>query len=222
MGGREGGTSDESAVAIVLVLLRGAAQPACVRLLLHRRPSSGRSAVRVGRVRRRCERRLAALTLPTPLDVDALFADLAEQRGRAIEILLVDTPVSGPCALWVSLQDKDYVLVERGTDPLHRDQMKLHEWAHMVSGHRGTLSRSDEWSGRLLPDLDPAMVKMVLGRRTYSEEEEIEAEMMASMVLAVSTLSHPGVPVPRQPFEGERGHLLDALTRAMEGQGRDH
>ncbi len=178
--------------------------------------------MQVGRMRRRCERRLAAMTLPTPLDVDALFTDLAQRRGRAIEILLVDTPVSGPCALWVSLQDKDYVLVERGTDPLHRNQMKLHEWAHMVCGHRGTLSRSDQWSGRLLPDLDPAMVKMVLGRRTYSEEEEIEAEMLASMVLAISTVLRPDVPVPRQPFEGERGRHLDALTRALEGRGSDH
>ncbi len=222
MGGRKRGTSDQGTAGAVPLVLGAPAQPGFVRLLLHRRAPARRPAVQVGRMRRRCERRLAALTLPTPLDVDALFTDLAQRRGRAIEILLVDTPVSGPCALWVSLQDKDYVLVERGTDPLHRNQMKLHEWAHMVCGHRGTLSRSDQWSGRLLPDLDPAMVKMVLGRRTYSEEEEIEAEMLASMVLTISTVLRPDVPVPRQPFEGERGRHLDALTRALEGRGSDH
>ena len=218
MGGRERERSDDGVVATVLVVLRATAQPACVR-----RPRlwpGGGPAMRVGRLRRRCRRRLAALALPAPLDVDALFADLAQRRGRDIEILLVDTPVSGPCALWVSLQNKDYVLVERGTDPLHQDQMKLHEWAHMVCGHRGTLASSDEWSSTVLPDLDPAMVKMVLGRKTYSQDEEIEAELMASMVLAVTTAPRPDVPAPRQPFEDERGRDLDALTRALEGRGR--
>jgi hypothetical protein len=171
-------------------------------------------------MRRRCARLLHSLALPTPLDVDALFADLAARRGRAIEILLVDTPVSGPCALWVSLRDRDYILVERGTDPLHRDHMKLHEWAHMVCGHRGMLTTTDQWTNRLLPDLDPAMVKLVLGRRSYSDVEEVEAELMASMVLAATAAHHPAVPSARQPFDGEGGHDLDALTRAMEGEER--
>ncbi len=177
--------------------------------------------MRVGQIRRRCERRLAHMRLPSPLDVDALFDDLATQRGRAIEIVLVDTPIAGPCALWVALPDRDYVMVERGTDPLHRDQMKMHEWAHMVCGHRGVLSSSEEWGSRLLPDLDPTIVKMVLGRRAYSEEEEAEAEMMASLVLALAP-GRPGrTPGPRQPFEDERGADLDALTNALEGRGRD-
>jgi hypothetical protein len=62
---------------------------------------------------------------------------------------------------------------------------------------------------------------MVLGRRAYSEEEEAEAEMMASLVLALAP-GRPGrTPGPRQPFEDERGADLDALTNALEGRGRD-
>jgi hypothetical protein len=166
------------------------------------------------KLRRRCQARLRDIALPTPFDLDVLFADLARRRGRAIEVLLVDTPISGPCALWVSMSDRDYVLIERGTDPLHRAQMQLHEWAHIVCEHRGALS-NDAWTRRLLPDLDPDMVRRVLGRRTYNDDEEAEAEMMASLVLAET--DGWGVPGPRQPFDGERGADLDALTRALEG-----
>jgi hypothetical protein len=91
----------------------------------------------------------------------------------------------------------------------------------MVCGHRGVLSTSDEWSGRLLPDIDPAVIKMVLGRRAYSEEEEAEAEMMASLVSTVAATQSGHVPLAQQPFEGQRGADLDALTSALEGRGRD-
>ena len=171
------------------------------------------------KLRVRCQARLRDIALPSPLDPETLFADLARSRGRAIEVLLVDTPISGPCALWVSMLDRDYILIERGTDPLHRAQMQLHEWAHIVCEHRGVLS-NDDWTRRLMPDLDPAMVQRVLGRRTYTDAEEAEAEMMASLVLAEA--GRRDVPNPRQPFEGERGRDLDALTRALEGRPDGH
>jgi hypothetical protein len=64
------------------------------------------------------------------------------------------------------------------------------------------------------------MVRQVLGRRTYNDDEEAEAEMMASLVLAEA--DRQGVPGLRQPFDGERGPDLDALTRTLEGPGRGH
>lgn len=171
--------------------------------------------MRVRTLRRRCEQILRDVAVPAPFTPESLFADLARRRGRPIEVHLVDTPVSGPCAAWISLADKDHVLVERGSDPLHRMHMLLHEWAHIVCGHRGVLSAVPDWS-RLLPDLDPAMVRQVLGRRSYTETEEAEAEMMASVILA-----HPDrrLPQPRQPFDGEVGPALETLTRALEGPG---
>lgn len=165
-------------------------------------------------LRRRCQERLDNMSLPDVLDIDVMFADLAQRRGRPIQVIEVDTPDTGPCALWVGLTDRDYILVERGTDPLHRDLLKLHEWAHIICGHRGTATADPALPPTLLPDLDPAMVQMVIGRRTYGADEEAEAEMLASMILARQRRTSTPV---GQPFDGERGDDLDALINTLDG-----
>jgi hypothetical protein len=93
--------------------------------------------------------------------------------------------------------------------------MKLHEWAHIVCDHQGHLSASADWTRQLLPNLDPAVVRRVLGRRTYTVEEEAEAEMLASLIL--TGIASAGRPASGQPFEGQHDRHLASLAYALEG-----
>lgn len=79
---------------------------------------------------------------------------------------------------------------ERVTPAFHQTHIVMHEIAHVLLGHRG---RAPAWQGvaRLLaPDLDPALIRLILGRGTYGAKEEEDAETLASLIL-----QQPGNPV---------------------------
>ncbi|MFF5081646.1 hypothetical protein ACFY36_31745 [Actinoplanes sp. NPDC000266] len=130
-------------------------------------------------LRRRCESRLRGVRVPDPFDLDTFCAEVAERRGRP----LIRRPVPGlsadaPCGLWIGTPEADHVFYDPGTSPLHAEHIVLHELAHILSGHSG----ADGSLARLFPDLDPATVGRVLGRAAYSDAQEREAEMMASLI----------------------------------------
>jgi hypothetical protein len=130
-------------------------------------------------LRRRCERRLRGIRIPSPFDLDAFCAEVSARRGRP----LIRRPVAGlsadaPCGLWIGTGTADHVFYDPGTSPLHAEHIVLHEVAHILSGHSG----ADGALSRLFPDLDPATVSRVLGRVSYTSAQEREAEMMASLI----------------------------------------
>ncbi|SNY55579.1 hypothetical protein SAMN05421748_116176 [Paractinoplanes atraurantiacus] len=124
--------------------------------------------------------------MPDPFDLDTFCAEVAERRGRP----LIRRPVPGlsadaPCGLWIGTPEADHVFYDPGTSPLHAEHIVLHELAHILSGHSGTGNESAGAGSartRLFPDLDPATVSRALGRAAYSDEQEREAEMMASLI----------------------------------------
>ena len=130
-------------------------------------------------LRWRSERRLRGLEVPSPFDLDTFCAELATRRGRP----LIRRPIPGlsadaPCGLWIATDRADHVFYDPGTSPLHAEHIVLHELAHMICGHSG----ADGSLARLFPDLDPATVRRVLGRVSYTTEQEREAEMLASLI----------------------------------------
>jgi hypothetical protein len=149
-------------------------------------------------LRRRCEERLRGIRIPSPFDLDAFCAEVEVRRGRP----LIRRPVPGlsaqaPCGLWIGTAEADHVFFDPGTSPLHAEHIVLHELAHILSGHSG----ADGTFARLFPDLDPATVSRVLGRVSYTTEQEREAEMMASLIRGRSA------PAPRTRF----GRVADAF-----------
>ncbi|GLY75852.1 hypothetical protein [Actinoallomurus iriomotensis] len=131
----------------------------------------------------RCRTTLAALDLPRPFDVHAFCERLGRDRGRPLSLLVMDLPPDAPCGLWVSTEERDYIVYERATTPLHQEHIILHEVAHLLCGHVEGAGLGDEHARRLFPSLSPGTVRRVLGRGAYSSEEEQEAELLASMIL---------------------------------------
>jgi hypothetical protein len=131
-------------------------------------------------LRRRCERRLRGVRIPQPFDLDAFCREVEARRGRRLVRQAVPGLSSGaPCGLWIGTPDADHVFYDPGTSPLHAEHIVLHELAHILSGHN---LDGDGSLARLFPDLDPAAVTRVLGRVGYSNVQEREAEMMASLI----------------------------------------
>ena len=140
-------------------------------------------------LRWRSERRLRGIRVPRPFDLDAFCAEVAARRGRP----LIRRPVPGlstdaPCGLWIATERADHVFYDPGTSTLHAEHIVLHELAHILCGHSG----SDGAFAQLFPDLDPATVRRVLGRASYTCEQEREAEMVASLIRGRSS-SSPGM-----------------------------
>jgi hypothetical protein len=131
----------------------------------------------------RCRTRLAGLDLPRPFDVHALCARIGRLRDRPLVLLEMDLPADSPRGLWISTEQRDYIVYERATTPLHQEHIILHELAHVLCGHVGGPELSGEHARRLFPNLTPGTVQRVLGRGAYSSEEEQEAELLASMIL---------------------------------------
>lgn len=85
--------------------------------------------------------------------------------------------------MWIALPDHDVVYFESATSKVHREHIILHEVGHILCDHRPHSSPDVRSLQQLLPDLDPAMVSRVMGRSRYTEPEEREAEVMASLII---------------------------------------
>lgn len=138
-------------------------------------------AIRARRLRRRCLARLRDLPLPAPFDVHALCDRVADRRGRPIRLIPL-AGLSGVCGLWIATDTTDLICYERDTTRPHQDHIILHELSHVLCDHFPVSLPGNLHTQALFPDLDPAMVRAVLGRAGYTTDEEREAETLASLI----------------------------------------
>ena len=52
----------------------------------------------------------------------------------------------------------------------------------MLLDHRGATQVWEKLVNLLIPDVDPQLVQLILGRSMYSTEEERDAETLASLI----------------------------------------
>lgn len=155
------------------------------------------------RLHRRSLELVRSLDIPSPFDIWELCGRVAERHGRPIRLEPVRLPVDGPCGLWISATDVDYIFYEQDTSQLHQEHIIAHELGHVICGHKENAVLGEETSRLLLPNLDPRMVQGVLARTYYTSAEEQEAEMVASLILqeANRTPLERNWTVPREAAE---------------------
>lgn len=136
-------------------------------------------------MRRQCGKviRLSGVDrLPTPVAPDDLFAALCGgmsiERGRPVQLRTVAFPAGTASGLWLAMDDRDLVVVEKGTDPDHQLLILAHEFGHMVRGHSGHHLDGAAVAARLLADDGDLRetVAHVAARTHLGEPEEREAE----------------------------------------------
>ncbi|MFI9271122.1 ParH-like protein [Kitasatospora sp. NPDC052896] len=160
------------------------------------------------RLWRRCRRIVDALDLPHPFDAAVFVARLAERRGRPIRLIPVTARPNIPCGLLVTTDEADCILYSADTTALHQQHILLHEAAHLVCGHHETSAAASAAAEVLLPHLPAALMRRVLGRAVYTEPQEREAELVASLILSDATRrAAPGAggPAPRSWMESVFG-----------------
>jgi hypothetical protein len=161
--------------------------------------------------------RLAAvvrdLDIPRPFDLGEFVARLEYQRNRPILLRPFRAAPGVPCGLLIATADADYVFHEQGTTPFHATHIKLHELAHILLDHRNGTEVCRKLVNLLVPDVDPELVQLILGRAAYSTAEEREAETVASLIL-----QETGDPPPAPVTGPETGSCLGRLERAW-GRG---
>jgi hypothetical protein len=146
------------------------------------------------------------LPIPVPWHRDTFIANIAGLRNRSIRLVPTDTAAldGGPCGLWLNGDDEDVILHEMGTSDYHIDQIVCHEIGHMLLGHgQGNGGAADDTFAaldQLLPDIDPATVRAILGRTDFRADQERDAEMFASMVMIAAAEGARAKSVMRSVF----------------------
>ncbi|MFI2242284.1 hypothetical protein [Streptomyces chrestomyceticus] len=153
---------------------------------------------------------ICTIALPDPFSAEALCAQLAAERGRPLHLLSLPTPtVPGtPSGMWLATEHSDCIFYDTQTSPLHQEHIILHEIGHMVCNHRSPAD--DRTLYRHIDITDTESVRQVLPRMRYSEEQEQEAELIASLILEAAA---------REPSLTLLSGMFGGLESAMGLQG---
>ncbi|WP_370948390.1 hypothetical protein AB5J62_12595 [Amycolatopsis sp. cg5] len=108
---------------------------------------------------------------------------LARRRGRRIELVPMKANSAAPCGVLAATDQADYVFYTTETSALHQEHILLHEIGHLLCGHAGSDQLDAAVPAALMPNLSPELIRRVLGRTTYAEEQEREAELVASLIM---------------------------------------
>ncbi|MGQ7297992.1 hypothetical protein [Quadrisphaera sp. KR29] len=107
---------------------------------------------------------------------------MSHRRGRSLRLL--PHPGLGELSgTWVALDDGDVVFYDEALHGMYREHVIAHELAHIAFGHGHDEVVAPDVIAALFPDLDPRTVRRMLRRGAYSDTEEREAEVFASMLL---------------------------------------
>ena len=158
-----------------------------------------------------CSAHLRRLPLPVPFDLDEFCRRISAERGRPLVVLPWESAVpAGTTGSCVPYGDRDVIYHQPWATGLHRTQIVLHEIAHLVCSHvaHDTLSSQFEM---VQPE---AYARMFARHDNYDDEQEREAEMLASLMMEHAITHAPSADDPMV------ARLHAALAPAKRGQRR--
>ncbi|MFI8192213.1 ImmA/IrrE family metallo-endopeptidase [Streptomyces sp. NPDC085946] len=124
----------------------------------------------------------------------SLRAKLSGLRGKSIHLVPMTIPGHSVNGMWISTNMADFIIYEARTTRAHQEHIIAHELAHMLCGHQAVDNADNTVLRQLFPDIAPEVVRRVLLRTRYSDSNEQEAEMMASLLLARGRQPHDAAP----------------------------
>lgn len=154
----------------------------------------------------RCREVVRGLDIPHPFTAGELCARIAAGRNRQLSLLPLPTPtVPGtPSGMWLMMENRDCIFYDSQTSLPHQEHIILHEVGHMLCGHdEGQL---DAHLYREIDVTDPNTLRRALPRIQYTNRQEQEAELVATIILAA--VGH--LPVP-SPFTGVLASMESAV-----------
>ena len=158
---------------------------------------------------RRCFRsgRERALRLvPATGVLDDLVRAVGQDSGRVIRLLPFHLGTDSLTGLWLATDQADYIVYPANASAAERAAIVSHELSHMLLFHRpaGGADQLGRLAEQLAPDIDPAVVRLFLGRHGYARKEEADAETLATVLVTQLTRN-------RERYELGRNQTLDRL-----------
>jgi hypothetical protein len=132
------------------------------------------------------------LRLQGPTTLRSIHEAVERIHGKPIDIVEAQfSKGSTVHGVWFSRVDFDLVIHAATPSPLHRQQIVLHELAHILLRHAG-YAGAPERIADLLPALPRDTIMQALRLRSnYTDPEEIEAEMIADKFSRLISRSTP-------------------------------
>ena len=129
--------------------------------------------------RKRAQTAEERLQLIEPVSLRSIQTHLEETNERRIVIKPIQgTPTDKVCGLWFGMDGLDLILHAPAASEVHRQQIVLHEFAHMIFRHDQEVVTHD-YAKVFFPDLDPERVVSALKRTDFFDEIEVTAELLA-------------------------------------------
>lgn len=135
-----------------------------------------------------CTRIIDDLPLPAPFDEERFLSDLGRQRGKPVSLLVVPPRSGLPSGLLLVTANID-IVVRIETSPIHAHHIVAHEVGHLLLDHRSTQDGESpddhavDTLATLLPNLSPTLIRRLLTRQLYQDDEERQAEIFASVLM---------------------------------------
>ncbi len=86
--------------------------------------------------------------------------------------------------MYVATERADYLVVRASAEAGHRAHIVLHELGHALLDHQPPGGADADAPRLTVPGMDPQVVARALGRTTYEQEQERQAEVFATRALA--------------------------------------
>jgi hypothetical protein len=147
--------------------------------------------------RARAQEAEESLNLANPVSLDSIHRHMEKLRGRTIKIKpMENVPTDSVCGFWFSINDFDVILHAPGASSVHRQQIILHEFAHMILRHEQERVTA-EYAQTFFGGIAGESVVTALKRSDFMNEFEVTAEILADRLAARIRRSH--VPPATQP-----------------------
>ena len=134
---------------------------------------------RPDRAGQRCADMVRDLAIPVPFDLGALRACLKQRTGRVVEMLPAVMEPGAPSGTFFSTAGADYLYYEQRTTPFHQAHIVLSLTGRMLLGELDGPS----FDRRLVPDLSPQLIGLMLGQIADSTATQAEAETFAFLAM---------------------------------------
>ena len=170
------------------------------------------------RSRRECEALVAELDIPEPFGLESLCRHLSVQRARSIVLMPTAMAFGNLCGLWLATAQADYVFYEENTSRHHQNHIVCHEVGHILRQHSAATTLGLDITQALTAEVEPGDVQRVLGRDTYTDEQEYEAELIATLIIRrVSRQRAAVAPAAVDPLAES---AVARITRSLSGGSR--
>ena len=119
------------------------------------------------------------LAVPVPFELTEFRARIERHTQRVIKLIPAVMRADAPSGIWLRTASADYFYYEEQTSPFHQAHIVLSLAAHVLLGNTSGASVDP----RLVPDVSPALTRIMVDGNVGSSLTRLEAETFAFLAL---------------------------------------